>query len=84
MIALIELFPKEYGFVVIVLILYCFLNFYMAIQVGKAHKKYLIPLFMPLNPERKMPSPSTASLNPQLIPIQLVAQYYTVRSELNS
>ncbi|XP_061347942.1 uncharacterized protein LOC133293383 isoform X1 [Gastrolobium bilobum] len=36
MAALIELLPKEYGFVAIVLVLYCFLNFYMAGQVGRA------------------------------------------------
>ncbi|KAI4299675.1 hypothetical protein L6164_033110 [Bauhinia variegata] len=37
---IVELLPKEYGFVVIVLVLYCFLNFYMAALVGKARKRY--------------------------------------------
>ncbi|XP_004503076.1 uncharacterized protein [Cicer arietinum] len=37
---LIELLPKEYGFVVIILVLYCFLNFYITFHVGKARKKY--------------------------------------------
>lgn len=32
--------PKEYGFVVIVLVLYSLVNFWMAFQVGKARKKY--------------------------------------------
>ncbi|KAK7276166.1 hypothetical protein RIF29_17301 [Crotalaria pallida] len=43
MASLVELLPKEYGFVVIILVLYCFLNFYMAIKVGKARKKYNVP-----------------------------------------
>ncbi|OIW02627.1 hypothetical protein TanjilG_24078 [Lupinus angustifolius] len=43
MASLIELFPKDYGFVAIVLVLYCFLNFYMGFQVGKARKKYNVP-----------------------------------------
>ncbi|XP_028768781.1 microsomal glutathione S-transferase 3-like [Neltuma alba] len=37
-----ELLPKEYGYVALVLVLYCFLNFYMAAQVGKARKKYKV------------------------------------------
>ncbi|VFQ93530.1 unnamed protein product [Cuscuta campestris] len=36
----VEMLPREYGYVVIVLVLYCFLNFWMAIQVVKARKKY--------------------------------------------
>ncbi|CAL0317731.1 unnamed protein product [Lupinus luteus] len=43
MASLIELLPKDYGFVAIVLVLYCFLNFYMGFQVGKARKKYNVP-----------------------------------------
>ncbi|XP_077236108.1 uncharacterized protein LOC143877773 [Tasmannia lanceolata] len=35
-------FPKEYGYVVWVFILYGFLNFWMAFQVGKARKKYKV------------------------------------------
>lgn len=31
--------PKEYGYVVLVLVLYVFLNFWMGFQVGKARKK---------------------------------------------
>ncbi|RDX90438.1 Microsomal glutathione S-transferase 3, partial [Mucuna pruriens] len=37
-----ELLPKDYGFVAIVLVFYCFLNFYMAAQVGIARKKYKV------------------------------------------
>jgi glutathione S-transferase len=36
----VELLPKEYGYVVIVLVLYCFLNIWMSSQVGRARKKY--------------------------------------------
>ncbi|PNX68251.1 microsomal glutathione S-transferase 3-like protein [Trifolium pratense] len=42
MATLIELLPKEYGYVAIVLVIYVFLNFYMAFQVGKARKKYKV------------------------------------------
>ncbi|KAB1211386.1 Microsomal glutathione S-transferase 3 [Morella rubra] len=35
--------PKEYGFVVIVLVLYSLVNFWMAFQVGKARKKFKVP-----------------------------------------
>ncbi|KAK9289247.1 hypothetical protein L1049_017723 [Liquidambar formosana] len=38
----VELLPKEYGYVVLLLVLYCFLNFWMAFQVGKARKKYKV------------------------------------------
>ncbi|XP_010916150.1 uncharacterized protein [Elaeis guineensis] len=34
--------PREYGFVVLVVVLYYFLNFWMAIQVGKARQKYKV------------------------------------------
>ncbi|KAK3026147.1 hypothetical protein RJ639_042590 [Escallonia herrerae] len=40
--AAVELLPREYGYVVLVLVLYCFLNFYMAAQVGKARRKYKV------------------------------------------
>ncbi|GLT28744.1 hypothetical protein SLA2020_036520 [Shorea laevis] len=40
--AAVEFLPKEYGYVVLVLVLYCFLNFWMAAQVGKARKKYKV------------------------------------------
>ncbi|XP_074310680.1 uncharacterized protein LOC141646679 [Silene latifolia] len=33
---------KEYGYVVLVLVLYCFLNFWMMYRVGKARKKYKV------------------------------------------
>ncbi|XP_074585969.1 uncharacterized protein LOC141841687 [Curcuma longa] len=33
---------KDYGYVVLSLVLYIFLNFWMAIQVGKARKKYKV------------------------------------------
>ncbi|XP_058748084.1 uncharacterized protein LOC131620915 [Vicia villosa] len=42
MVALVDLLPKEYGFVAIVLVIYCFLNFYMTFHVGKARKKYKV------------------------------------------
>ncbi|XP_059623304.1 uncharacterized protein LOC132266447 [Cornus florida] len=38
----IESLPKEYGFVALVLVLYCFFNFWMAFQVGQARKKYKV------------------------------------------
>ncbi|PON89097.1 Membrane-associated, eicosanoid/glutathione metabolism (MAPEG) protein [Trema orientale] len=41
--ATIEFLPKEYGYVAIVLVLYTFLNFWMAFQVGKARRKYKVP-----------------------------------------
>jgi len=31
--------PKEYGYVVLVLVLYFFLNLWMSFQVGKARRK---------------------------------------------
>ncbi|KAE8021886.1 hypothetical protein FH972_007736 [Carpinus fangiana] len=34
--------PKEYGYVAIVLVFYCFLNFWMAAQVGKARKQFKV------------------------------------------
>ncbi|CAL9202825.1 unnamed protein product [Musa hybrid cultivar] len=34
--------PKEYGYVVLVLLSYIFLNFWMSFQVGKARKKYKV------------------------------------------
>ncbi|KAJ8442195.1 hypothetical protein Cgig2_005135 [Carnegiea gigantea] len=34
--------PKEYGYVVLVVVLYCFLNLWMGFQVGKARKKYKV------------------------------------------
>ncbi|XVF12230.1 hypothetical protein REPUB_Repub08aG0097400 [Reevesia pubescens] len=37
-----EFLGKEYGFVVVVVVLYCFLNMWMAAQVGKARKKYKV------------------------------------------
>uniref|UniRef100_K4AGA3 Glutathione S-transferase 3, mitochondrial n=1 Tax=Setaria italica TaxID=4555 RepID=K4AGA3_SETIT len=33
---------KEYGYVVLVLVAYAFLNFWMSFQVGKARKKYKV------------------------------------------
>ncbi|XP_072972932.1 uncharacterized protein [Typha angustifolia] len=34
--------PKEYGYVVLVLVLYALLNLWMSLQVGKARKKYKV------------------------------------------
>ncbi|KAH7557011.1 hypothetical protein JRO89_XS11G0027900 [Xanthoceras sorbifolium] len=38
-----EFLGKEYGYVTLVLVLYCVLNFWMGFQVGKARKKYKVP-----------------------------------------
>ncbi|GMJ07813.1 hypothetical protein like AT1G65820 [Hibiscus trionum] len=37
-----ELIEKEFGYVVITVVLYCFLNMWMAYQVGQARKKYKV------------------------------------------
>nr|XP_043633663.1 microsomal glutathione S-transferase 3-like [Erigeron canadensis] len=42
MAGIVDLLPKEYGYVILTLIAYCFLNIYMQIQVGKARKKYKV------------------------------------------
>ena len=34
--------PKEYGYVVLVVVAYAFLNFWMSFQVGAARKKYKV------------------------------------------
>ncbi|XP_010926151.1 uncharacterized protein [Elaeis guineensis] len=34
--------PREYGYVVLVVVLYTFLNLWMSFQVGKARKKYKV------------------------------------------
>ncbi|KAJ4844694.1 hypothetical protein Tsubulata_020669 [Turnera subulata] len=39
----VEMFPKEYGYVILVLVFYCFFNIWMGAQVGKARKKYKVP-----------------------------------------
>ncbi|CAL4926918.1 unnamed protein product [Urochloa decumbens] len=54
MAASIEL-PKEYGYVVLVLVAYAFLNFWMSFQVGKARKKYkvLYPTMYAVESENK-------------------------------
>ncbi|KAI8540982.1 hypothetical protein RHMOL_Rhmol08G0027400 [Rhododendron molle] len=36
----VELIPREYGYVILTLVLYCFLNGWMAERVLKARKKY--------------------------------------------
>ncbi|CAM8959668.1 unnamed protein product [Rhodiola kirilowii] len=40
--ASVSVLPSEYGYVALVLVLYCFLNFWMAFQVGKARRKYKV------------------------------------------
>ena len=40
--SVVELLPKDYGYVVMVVVLYSFLNFFMAAQVGMARKKYKV------------------------------------------
>ncbi|KAH7849700.1 hypothetical protein Vadar_021679 [Vaccinium darrowii] len=51
----VELLPKEYGYVVLTLVLYCFLNFWMGAQVGKARKKYKVfyPVMYAIESENK-------------------------------
>ncbi|KAL6560062.1 hypothetical protein OROMI_012619 [Orobanche minor] len=39
----VDLLPKEYGYVVLVLVIYSFLNLWMSLQVGGARKKYNVP-----------------------------------------
>ncbi|KAJ4974098.1 hypothetical protein NE237_007272 [Protea cynaroides] len=46
MASVVDLLPKEYGYVLLVLALYVFFNVWMATQVGKARKKYKV--FYPL------------------------------------
>ncbi|XP_010415129.1 PREDICTED: microsomal glutathione S-transferase 3-like [Camelina sativa] len=41
--AITDFLPKEYGYVVIILVFYCFLNLWMGAQVGKARKRYNVP-----------------------------------------
>lgn len=44
-----DVLPKEYGYVVIVVVFYCVLNFWMAFQVGGARKRFpqhSYPLFL--------------------------------------
>ncbi|KAL9266656.1 Glutathione S-transferase 3, mitochondrial-like protein [Drosera capensis] len=51
-----ELFlPKEFGYVALVIVLYCFLNTWMALQVGRARKKYKVfyPVLYALESENK-------------------------------
>ncbi|CAH8257072.1 unnamed protein product [Arabidopsis lyrata] len=43
MAAITEFLPKEYGYVVLVLVFYCFLNLWMGFQVGGARKRYNVP-----------------------------------------
>lgn len=39
----VEFLPREYGYVILTLVSYCFLNFWMSFQVGKARKQYKVP-----------------------------------------
>ena len=38
----VEFLGKEYGYVVIVVVVYCILNVWMGVQVGKARKRYKV------------------------------------------
>ncbi|THG17160.1 microsomal glutathione S-transferase 3 [Camellia sinensis] len=51
----VELLPREFGYVVLTIVLYCFLNFWMAGQVGKARKKYKVfyPVMYALESDNK-------------------------------
>ncbi|XP_076916038.1 uncharacterized protein LOC143575596 [Bidens hawaiensis] len=40
MAGIVELLPKEYGYIILTLAAYFFVNLYMQIQVGRARKKY--------------------------------------------
>ncbi|KAF8389605.1 hypothetical protein HHK36_024124 [Tetracentron sinense] len=53
--AAVEFLPREFGYVVLVLVLYSFLNFWMTFQVGKARKKYKVfyPTLYALESENK-------------------------------
>ncbi|KVI08692.1 microsomal glutathione S-transferase 3-like [Cynara cardunculus var. scolymus] len=42
MAGIVELLPKEYGYIILTIIAYGFVNVYMQIQVGKARKKYKV------------------------------------------
>ncbi|AEE34428.1 microsomal glutathione s-transferase [Arabidopsis thaliana] len=44
MAAITEFLPKEYGYVVLVLVFYCFLNLWMGAQVGRARKSSISSL----------------------------------------
>ncbi|XVE77489.1 hypothetical protein DITRI_Ditri13aG0066700 [Diplodiscus trichospermus] len=50
-----EILGKEYGYVVLVVVVYCILNFWMGIQVGKARKRYKVyyPTLYALESENK-------------------------------
>lgn len=41
----VAMLPREYGFVIILVAISGFLNFWMAAQVGKARKKYVLYLY---------------------------------------
>ncbi|XP_042491663.1 microsomal glutathione S-transferase 3-like [Macadamia integrifolia] len=51
----VDLLPKEYGYVILVFVLYGFFNVWMAAQVGKARKKYKMfyPVLYALESENK-------------------------------
>ncbi|XP_076894525.1 uncharacterized protein LOC143546840 [Bidens hawaiensis] len=40
MTGIVDLLPKEYGYIILTLAAYYFLNFYMGFQVGRARKRY--------------------------------------------
>ncbi|CAH1437063.1 unnamed protein product [Lactuca virosa] len=40
MAGIVEILPKEYGYIILTLTAYYFVNLYMQIQVGRARKKY--------------------------------------------
>ncbi|CAA7020226.1 unnamed protein product [Microthlaspi erraticum] len=43
MAAITDFLPSEYGYVVLILVFYCFLNLWMGAQVGRARKRYNVP-----------------------------------------
>jgi len=51
----VEIIPKEYGYVALVLVFYTFFNFWMAFQVGQARQKYKVfyPTLYALESENK-------------------------------
>lgn len=55
MATVVDLLPKEYGYVVAVFVAYSIMNFWMAMSVGKARKKYnvLYPAMYAVESENK-------------------------------
>ncbi|KMZ69060.1 Microsomal glutathione S-transferase 3 [Zostera marina] len=59
MATVVDMLPKEYGYVVAVFIVYMIMNFWMAISVGQARKKYnvMYPTMYAIESENKNAKP---------------------------